>query len=150
VVGKRRGRRNRLAVDAALARGRRDVADRRFDAGSKRRETERALDVARRRPRAVTFGKSQLVERRASQAAPGRQQRDRFDQIGLSGAVRSRQHDQRRADVDLRRAVAAEVAQRQAADAGGGHERSCEWRTDGTAGTRAKSSIRVSRIAQFY
>ena len=126
VVGKRRGGGNRLAVDPALARGRRDVAGRRFDAGSERRETERALDVARRRPGAVTFGKRQLVERRAAQAAPGRQQRDRFDQIGLAGAVRSRQHHQRRADVDLRRVVAAEVAQRQAADAGGGHERSCD------------------------
>ncbi len=149
VVGKRRGGGNRLAIDAALARGRHDVAGRRFDAGSERCETEGALDVARRRPGAVTFGKRQLVERRASQAAPGRQQRDRFDQIGLAGAVRSRQHHERRADVDLRRVIAAEIAQRQAADAGGSHERSCYRKPMEPREPAQKGSV-PGRIAQFY
>jgi hypothetical protein len=56
VVRERRGRWNRLAVDAALARRRGSFAGRRLDAGSKRGEPERALHVARQRPRAVAFG----------------------------------------------------------------------------------------------
>ncbi len=65
---------------------------RRLDPGAERREAERAFEFGRDRPRAVAFGERDLVERRAAQAASRREKRDRLDQIGLAGAVRSDQH----------------------------------------------------------
>ena len=62
-----------------------------------------------------------VVERGAAQAASGRQKRDRLDAIGLAGAVRPHQHHHVAARLQARRAIIAEVRQRQAVDAGGGH-----------------------------
>ena len=148
VVGEGGGGGNRLAIDAALARGGRGIARRRLDAGSERRQAERAFDVARQRPGAVAFRERQFVKRGAAQATSRRQERDRFDQIGLAGAVRSRQHDQRCADVDLRGVIAAEIRQRQAADAGGGHGGSCRAAMEprGTQCRIAQASEQVSEI----
>ena len=72
---------------------RRVLGRRRLDAGAERGEPERALDVGRHRPRAVAFREGDLLERGAAQPAPGRQERDRLDQVGLAGAVRPDQHD---------------------------------------------------------
>ena len=85
-------------------RAARVVAGRRLDAGAERREPERALDLGRHRPGAVALAEGDLVERGAAQAAPGREQRDRFEQVGLAGAVRADEHDRRR------RAIASAAA----------------------------------------
>ena len=76
-----------------LRRARRVLRGGRLDAGAERREAERAFDLGGDRPGAVALGERDLVERRAAQAAAGRQKRDRLDQIGLAGAVRPDQHD---------------------------------------------------------
>ena len=68
----------------------RGVLRRRLDAGSEARQTERALHVRRHRPAAVTFGERHVLERRPPQPASGREKRDRLDEIGLAGAVRTR------------------------------------------------------------
>jgi len=58
----------------------------------------------------------------AAQAAAGRQQRDRLDQIGLAGAVRPcENHRFRSVEQNLRGVIAAEIGQRHAVDEGGGH-----------------------------
>jgi hypothetical protein len=62
-----------------------------------------------------------LIERGAAQPASGREERNRLDQIGLAGAVGSNQHDRPGRDLDLGRAVAAEIRQGQAANTGSAH-----------------------------
>src|SRR4029079_3678351 len=57
----------------------------------------------------------------ATQAPARHQERDRLDQIGFAGAVWPGEHDETGPDVEVRRVVAAEVGQRQAAERGGGH-----------------------------
>src|SRR5947209_18658913 len=110
----------------------RDVlADGRLDAGSERRQAQRTLDLRRDRPGAVTLRKGDILQRRAAQAASGRQQRDRLDQIGLAGAVRPDQQHRPGADLDLRGVIAAEIGQGQATDSSGGHGR---WFDAGYAG----------------
>ena len=71
---------------------------RRLDPGAERRKAERAFEFGRDRPGAVAFGERDLVERRAAQAASRREKRDRLDQVGLAGAVRSDQHGKLRVD----------------------------------------------------
>jgi hypothetical protein len=56
-------------------------------------------------------------------AAPGREKRDRLDEVGLARAVRPDEHHRPGADLDLRAVIAAEIRQGQAADAGAGHGR---------------------------
>ena len=105
-----------LRVGVASSRGGR------LDAGAERREPERAFELGRRPPRTPSpsaNATSSSVARRSPR--PGREKRDRLEQIGLAGAVRADQHDRlvaRRSSA--RRAIAAEIRQRQAADAGGG------------------------------
>ena len=62
-----------------------------------------------------------VVERGAAQPAAGGEERDRFQAVGLAGTVRPDQHDHIAARGELRRAIVAEVGERQAMDAGGGH-----------------------------
>ena len=118
VIGEGRGGADRLPVDAALAQ--RAFLGAGLDAGAERRQPERAFDLGRHRPRAVALIVGDIVERRAAQAASGRQKRDRLDAIGLAGAVRADQHHRPVRSMDARGAVAAEIGQRQAADQGGG------------------------------
>src|SRR5262249_2020707 len=97
------------------------LALRRLDAGAERDEAERALDLGRYRPGAVALAERDLVEGGATKPAPRREERDRLEQIGLAGAVRADQDDGTVVDRARRGVIAAEVRQRQAADAGGGH-----------------------------
>jgi hypothetical protein len=120
MIGECCGGRDRLAVDAVLARGCRILGGRRLNAGPQARQAQRTRHVRRHRPGAVALGKGDVFERRAPQAAPGCEKRDRLDEIGLAGAIRSGEHHERRADVDLCGMVAAEIRQSQATDAGGG------------------------------
>src|SRR5581483_2740700 len=57
----------------------------------------------------------------AAQAAAGREERDRLQAIGLAGTVGPDQRDHVRLHIHARRAIAAEMRQRQAVDAGWGH-----------------------------
>ncbi len=123
VIGEGRRRANRLAIDAAGPRARRVVRGRGLDTGAERGEAKHALDLGCDRPGAVALGKRYLLESGAAQAPSRDQEGDRFDQIGLAGAVRSGQHHEIGRDLDTGRVVAAEVGQRQAADQGGGHTR---------------------------
>ena len=87
------------------------LAGRRLDAGAERGKAEHALDLGRDRPGAVAFGEGDFVERGAAQAASGRQERDRLDQVGLAGAVRRRSAPPGRAPTrNLRGVIAAEIA----------------------------------------
>ena len=43
--------------------------------------------------RAVALAEGDVVQRGAAEPAPGREKRDRLEQIGLAGAVRADQHD---------------------------------------------------------
>ena len=90
VIGERRGRADRLAVDPAFALDCRAVLDRPFDPGAERRQPQRALDFGGDRPGTVALAERHLIERGAAQAAAGRKERNRFDQIGFAGAVRRR------------------------------------------------------------
>ena len=94
---------------------------RRLDAGAERREAERAFDLDRRGPGAVALAEGDFVERRAAQAAAGHEERNGFEEVGLAGAVRPDQHHHVARDLDLRRAIAAEIGELQAVQAGGGH-----------------------------
>src|SRR5690606_34276634 len=53
---------------------------------------------------------------RATQPASRRKQRDRFEQVGLAGAVLTREHDHARPEVERKRGVVAEIRKRQPAD----------------------------------
>ena len=117
MIGKGRGGRHRLAIDAALAGPHFGLAQRPLDPGTERGEPERTLDFRRDRPGAVAFRERQVFERRPAQAAARRQQRDRLEQIGFSRAVRAQQHRRPAVGRNLRGAIAAEIAQHQAADA---------------------------------
>ena len=95
------------------------LAGRRIDAGAERGQAEHAFDLGRHRPGAVAFGERQFFHGGAAQAAAGRQQRDRLDQIGLAGAIGPGQHHRAGpAKLDLRGVIAAEIGERQAADEG--------------------------------
>src|SRR5665213_1147502 len=66
-------------------------------------------------------GKTNLIEA-ISMLAPGRQHRDRLDQIGLAGAVDAGEHHRAgQVERKLRGAIAAEIRERQAANESGGH-----------------------------
>ena len=121
MVGERRCRSRRLAVDAVFADRRRVGVRRRLDAGTERREAERAVDLGRDRPGAVALIESELAHVGAAQPAARREQRDRFEEVRLAGAVRPDQHDEIAANCDIRRVVAAEIGKRQSADAGFHH-----------------------------
>ena len=133
-----RDRHGGLAVDAALAGNRSILRCGRLDPGAQGGEPERAVDVGGDRPRAVAFLKRDLIERGAAQPASRGQERDRFDQIGLAGAVGPDQHDGRGRELNLGRAVAAEIRQGQSANAGGAHGRPVArlgaWRNEEKAG----------------
>ena len=120
MIGESRDRRDRLPVDPAEPL-RRQLLHRRGDAGAKRGETESAFDFRRNGPGAVALAESHLLQRRAAQAAPGRQEGNRLDQIGLARAVGAYQHDRFGAEFNRQRAIAAEVAEREAQNAGGIH-----------------------------
>jgi hypothetical protein len=55
----------------------------------------------------------------------------RFDQVGLARAIRPDQHHQIGGNFDLRGVIAAEVIEREAADAGGSHGRTVRGETRG-------------------
>ena len=115
VIGEGSSGGNRLAVDPALAGNRRFLRDGPLDAAAECRKAKRAFKIRSDRPRSVAFGKRDLVERRAPQPASRRKKRDRFDQIGLAGAVRPHQHDHLRIDAEACGAIAAETRQREPA-----------------------------------
>ena len=119
MIGKGRGRRDRLPVDPVFALARGVILDGALDAGAKRGEPQRALDFGGDRPRAVAFAKRDLVERRSPQAAAGRKEGNRFDQIGFAGAVRPDQHDRFRVGFERGRVVIAEIGQRQVGGSSG-------------------------------
>ncbi len=117
-----RGRRaHRLAVDAAAPAGRGRLAAGRVEAGAERGQTQRALDLGGDRPGAVALIVGDVFQRGAPKPASRRQKRDRLEAIGLAGAVRPDQHHDVAARLQTRRAIIAEVRQRQPVDAGGGH-----------------------------
>ena len=115
------GRAHRLAVDPAAPAGGRGLRGRRVDAGAERGKPERALDLGRYRPGAVALVVGDILQRRAPQAAPRREKRDRLQAIGLAGAVRPHQHHDIAARLHARRAIVAEMRKGKAVDAGGGH-----------------------------
>ena len=115
------GRTDRLAVDpAAPAGGGASLPGGSMPVPSVAKP-KRALDFGGHRPGAVALVVGDIVERGAAQAAAGRQKRDRLEAIGLAGAVRPDQHHDVAARLKARRAIIAEMRQRQAVDAGGGH-----------------------------
>ena len=58
-----------------------------------------------------------LAQAGAAQSPPGRQKRDRFQQIGLAGAVRSGQHHRPRIGLEPQARIAAKIDQREPATA---------------------------------
>jgi hypothetical protein len=124
MIRKRGGGCDRLAVDAAFAADARFVGEWPLDSRAERREAQRALELGGDRPSAVPLRERHLLERRAAQSAPRRQIGDRLDQVGLARAVRTDQNGKLRLDAQACGAVAAEIRQRQAADAGGAHRMS--------------------------
>src|SRR5258706_8434638 len=118
MIAERIGRADRLAVDAAAAAYPVAIAMWRIDAGAERGKAERALDFGRYRPGAVALVVGDIFQRRTAQAAARRQERDRLQAIGLAGAVRPDQRHDIRARRHARRAIVAEVRERQAMDAG--------------------------------
>ena len=58
----------------------------------------------------------------APQAAAGREKRNRLEEIGLARAVGAHESDEVAGSRQARRAIAAEIREHEAADAGGGHE----------------------------
>jgi hypothetical protein len=122
MVGKRRGRAGRLAVNAALTGEHRAFARRRFNAGAEGGKPERALHLRRHRPGAVAFVEGDLIEGGASQTATGREKRDRLQDIRFACAVGSCEGDEITRNRHARRAIAAEIREHEAADAGGDHE----------------------------
>jgi hypothetical protein len=122
MVGKSGGGADRVAVDAALPGRRKLLADGRIDAGAERGKPEHALDLGRNSPAAIAFGKGELLDSGAAQAAARRQQRDRLDQVGFAGAIRAGEHHRARGDkLNLRGVIAAEVGEGEAAQISGGH-----------------------------
>ena len=110
---------HRLAIDPAFALSVRAIVGRALDAGAERCKPERALDLGGHRPGAVAFLEGHFVQRRTAQPASGREKRNRLDQVGFAGAVRSAQHDRPGvAGLNRHTPVVAEIAQRQAADEG--------------------------------
>ena len=95
---------------------RRAVLGRPLDAGAERGEPQRAFDFGGNRPGAVALAEGDLLERGAAQPAAGREKRNGLDQIGLAGAVRPDEHDRLGAGFERRRAVVAEIGERQAVD----------------------------------
>ena len=73
------------------------------------------------RPGAVTLIVGDILQRRAPQAASRREKRDRLQAIGLAGAVRPHQHHHIAPRLHARRAIIAEVREREAVDTRGGH-----------------------------
>jgi len=67
----------------------------------------------------VTLAECDLLEGGAAKPPPGREKRDRFEQVGLAGAVRADQHHRAVADRQRCGVIAAEIREGQAADAGG-------------------------------
>ena len=111
MISESRGRRHRFAIDAALALRGCAVLWRRVDPGAERGQTEYALDFRSDCPGAVAFIERDLVESGAVQAAAGRKKRDRFDQIGLAGAVRSNERDRPGTGLERGAVVVAEIMQ---------------------------------------
>ena len=121
MIAECRGRTNRLPIDPATPAGGRAFRAGGVDPGAERRQSQRALDLGGDSPGTVALDVGDILERRAPQAAPGREKRDRLQAIGLAGAVRSHQYHQIPARLHARRTVIAELRQREAMDAGGGH-----------------------------
>jgi hypothetical protein len=82
---------------------------RRFDAGAKRGKPERAFHFDGDGPGAITLAEGDFIEGGAAEAASGHKKGDGFQQIGLAGAVRPNQHNHVARDIELCRAIAAEV-----------------------------------------
>src|SRR4030088_133566 len=117
-----RGRRvDRVAVDPAAPAGGGPLSAGGVDTGAARRQPERALALGRYRPRSVALVVGDILQRRAAQATSRRQERDRLDAVGFSGAVRAEQHYHVPARRNARRAIIAEVREGEAMNAGGGH-----------------------------
>ncbi len=121
MVAERGGGIDRLAVDPAAPHRRGVLGGSRVDPGAERGQPQRALDLGRHRPGAVALVVGQILQGGAAQPAPRRQQRNRLQAIGLAGAVGAHQHHQVGGRAHARRAVAAEMCQGEAADAGSGH-----------------------------
>ena len=102
-----RGTIHRLPADRCRCRALRDRACLRFRLKPPRR---------RRLP------KRRALPGRAPQSAAGRKQRNRFDQVGLAGAVGAGEHHRPGTlEKNLRGVIAAEIGERQSSDEGGGH-----------------------------
>ena len=121
MIGKRRGRADRLTIDPAFALCCRTVLGRSLDPSAERGETKRALDLGSDGPGTVALVERHFLERGAAQTAARREKRNRFDQIGLAGAVWPIEHDRCGVRLECRRMIIAEIAERQAADTGGSH-----------------------------
>jgi hypothetical protein len=80
-----------------------------------------AFDLGGYRPGAVALIVGDVFERRAAQAASGREKRDRLDAVGFAGSVRANQRHHVTARLKARRAIITEVRKGEAVDAGGGH-----------------------------
>ena len=57
-----------------------------------------------------------IAQAGAAQSSPGRQKRDRFEQVGFAGAVRSGQDHRPRINLKPQVRIAAEINQRETAD----------------------------------
>ena len=80
-----------------------------------------AFDLGGNRPRAIALIVRDILKRGAAQPASRRKKRDRLNTVGLSGAVRTHQHDHIAPRLKARRAIVAEVRKREAVNAGSGH-----------------------------
>ena len=73
------------------------------------------VEARRHRPGAGPADAVDLAKPRPAQAAPGGQERDRLEQVGLAGAVRPGQHHRPCLDLEPRPGVAPEIDQREPA-----------------------------------
>ena len=85
-----------------------------------------------------------LVEAGAAQAAAGRQEGQRLQEVGLARAVGADQHDRRQAAVEAELAIVAEIGQPQLAHGQDG--RRCAGCGVGTIGKSAVRRRRHTRI----
>src|SRR5262249_36154214 len=115
-----RRRADRFTIDAAAAADA-GIASRRLDAGAKRRQPQRALDLGGDRPGAVALIIGDVLQRGTAQAPPRRQERGSLQTIGLAGAIRPDKGHHVAPRIQGSPAIVAEVRQRQAMNAGRGH-----------------------------
>jgi len=81
--------------------------------GTELNRAKRAFDLGGNRPGTLALASRDFFEGCPSQSAAGREKRNRFEKIGLAGAVRPDQYDRAAAGADVELAIRAEIRELQ-------------------------------------